>query len=170
MNKCIFLDRDGVINIERGTYTWKLEDFEIIPGVVETLQKLKKKGFLIVIVTNQSGISKGLFTKRDMEICHEYMMEKTNHLIDDIYYATYNPEYSKSLLRKPDSLMFEKAIAKYNIDTKQSWMIGDKERDISPAIKLGIRTIFIGEKRESGKSDYFAANLQKATDIINHNL
>ncbi len=170
MNKCIFLDRDGVINIERGSYTWRLEDFEIVPGVVDSLQELKKKGFLLVVVTNQSGISKGLFTKKDMESCHNLMMEKTNYLINDIYYATSNPEFSESLLRKPDSLMFEKAIAKFNIDPKKSWMMGDSDRDLAPAKKLGIRTIFISKKRDSGKSDHMAANLREATDIINQNL
>src|SRR5210317_1058757 len=114
MNKCVFLDRDGVINKERGTYTYRIDDFRIIPGVNEALTLLHEKGYKLVVVTNQAGITRGLFTEDDVNRCHSYMMEKTNHLIDKIYYASYYPDYSNSLLRKPDSLMFEKAMARFD--------------------------------------------------------
>jgi D-glycero-D-manno-heptose 1,7-bisphosphate phosphatase len=169
MNPCVFLDRDGVINAERGTYTWQLPDFEIIPGVVKALELLKKTGYLIVVVTNQSGVSKGLYTKKDMEACHVYMMKQTRHLIDDIYYATYHPEYSNSLLRKPDSLMFEKAIARHHIDPADSWMIGDNERDMIPADKLGIQTIFITRDPETSHYPLTAEGLYEAVQIILQN-
>jgi D-glycero-D-manno-heptose 1,7-bisphosphate phosphatase len=121
------------------------------------------------VVTNQAGITRGLFTEQDMQICHDHMMELTNHKIDDIYYSSYHPEFSNSLLRKPDSLMFEKAIAKYNIDTASSWMVGNSERDLTPAIKLGIRTIFIGENVPEIEIDYTAPNLiEAAKKIIAH--
>jgi len=166
MNPCIFLDRDGVINVERGTYTWKKEDFQIYPGVVKALKEIKKKGYLIIVVTNQSGISQGIYTKSDMKTCHNYMMQHTLHLIDDIYYATYHPDYSSSLMRKPESLMFEKAIAKYHIDPKRSWMIGDAERDLIPAHKLGIRTVFITQDSVAGKNQPIATGLPEAVRII----
>ena len=113
MNKCVFLDRDGVINEERGTYTFKINDFKIIPGVQEALSALHQNGYLLIVVTNQAGITRGLFSEQDMQKCHDYMMEETNHLIDKIYYSSYYPDFSNSLLRKPESLMFEKAMAKF---------------------------------------------------------
>ena len=84
MNKCVFLDRDGVINEERGTYTFKVDDFRIIPGVREALSILHENGYKLIVVTNQAGITRGLFTEQDMQECHEYMMKETGHLIPSI--------------------------------------------------------------------------------------
>jgi len=169
MNPCVFLDRDGVLNVERGTYTWRIEDFEVIRGVNESLEKLKEKGFLNIVVTNQAGISRGIYTKSDMLRCNEYLLTQTGHRIDDIYYATAHPEYSESLLRKPDSLMFEKAITKYRIDPGRSWMVGNSERDLIPAMKLGIRTILVGEPANIPGNRYIAQNLLEASGIIIEN-
>ncbi len=166
MNKCVFLDRDGVINIERGTYTWEPEDFTLIPGTREALRKLKDHGFYLVVITNQSGISRGLFTKQQMEACHHYMMDQTDHLIDDIYYSSYHPDYSNSLLRKPGTLMFEKAMAKYDLIPYRSWMVGNSPRDMIPAKKLGIKTIFIGNRPDEVDVDYHTEDLRSATDYI----
>jgi D-glycero-D-manno-heptose 1,7-bisphosphate phosphatase len=169
MNPCVFLDRDGVLNVERGTYTWKIEDFEIIDGVVESIKKLKDHGFLIIVVTNQAGITRGIYTKSDMKNCNDYLIKQTFNIIDDIYYATSHPDYSESLLRKPDSLMFEKAMAKYYIDPVASWMVGNSDRDLIPALKLGIRTIFVGKSKDDPGNRYFAADLREAAEIIIEN-
>lgn len=166
MNPCVFLDRDGVLNVERGTYTWEIKYFEIIPGVTESLRKLKKSGYLLIVVTNQAGIGRGLFTKSEMEECHRYLSEQTLDMLDDIYYATVHPNFSDSLLRKPDSLMFEKAMARYRIDPGRSWMVGNDERDLIPARKLGIRTIFIGEPPTEDGDQITARDLSGATEII----
>jgi len=166
MNKCVFLDRDGVINEELGTYTYKIDNFKIISGVKEGLKLLHDEDFFLVLITNQAGITRGLFTEEDMQKCHTFMMQETDNLIDDIYYASYHPDFSNSLLRKPDSLMFEKAIAKHNIDPASSWMIGNSERDLTPAIKLGIHTIFIGEKVPRFKIDYVVSDLLEAANTI----
>jgi len=166
MNKCVFLDRDGVINKERGTYTYRIDDFRIIPGVNEALTLLHEKGYKLVVVTNQAGITRGLFTEDDVNRCHSYMMEKTNHLIDKIYYASYYPDYSNSLLRKPDSLMCEKAMARFDIDPNASWMVGNSERDLIPAVKLGIRTIFIGNGTPEVKTDFIVKDLLEASKKI----
>ena len=85
MNKCIFLDRDGVINEDRGTYTFRIRDFKVMAGVKKGLSILKDAGYILVVVTNQAGISRGLFSESDMQKCHDLMMEETGHLIDDIY-------------------------------------------------------------------------------------
>jgi len=105
MNKCIFLDPDGVLNVERGDYTFLPADFRIIDGVPEAIEIIKKAGYIVIVITNQAGISKGIYTREQMHICHEILMEKTHHLIDHIYYSPYHPSFSESLTRKPDTLM-----------------------------------------------------------------
>ncbi|MFW5761038.1 MAG: D-glycero-alpha-D-manno-heptose-1,7-bisphosphate 7-phosphatase [Cyclobacteriaceae bacterium] len=164
-NKCVFLDRDGVINHELGDYAYRLDHFKIIDGVIEALQKLKENGYLLIIVTNQAGIAKNLYTEQDVRRCHQYLQNSCSHLIDDLYFSPHHPTVTESLLRKPDSLMFEKAIAKYKIDPFTSWMIGDTERDILPAKKLHLKTIGIG-KAANAKPDFVAENLLEAADII----
>lgn len=166
MTKCIFLDRDGVINRDRVDYAYDLAHFEILPGVAEALAKLKRAGFTLVIVTNQSGIAKGIYTRQDMEACHQFMHEQTHHVIDAVYYAPHHPGVTESLTRKPDSLMFEKAIARFGVDTKQSWMIGDKERDILPAYKLGIPSILISPEPLDTRALYIVKDLAEAADKI----
>jgi D-glycero-D-manno-heptose 1,7-bisphosphate phosphatase len=169
MNKCVFLDRDGVINEERGTYTYKIDEFKIIPGVKEALTILHENDYLLIVITNQAGITRGLFTIEDMNNCHAYMMGETDNLINKIYYASYHPDFSNSLLRKPDSLMFQKAIAKFNINPKASWMVGNSERDLIPAINLGIRTVFIGNKTPDLEADFIVKDLLEASEkIIRH--
>ncbi len=156
MNKCIFLDRDGVINRDYPDYVYTLDRFEILPGVIEAITRIKEAGFLAIVVTNQSGISKGIYTRFQMQECHDYMQQELGHQIDRIYYAPWHPDQSESLSRKPSTLMFERAIARYDIDVSQSWMIGDKERDLIPAQKLGIKTIQVG-----GREDQLATFVEK---------
>src|SRR5688572_17454743 len=127
---CVFLDRDGVLNAERGDYTYRTEDFEIINGVPEALNLLKENGYLLIVITNQAGIAKGLYTKEQVFACHDKLQHACGNIIDALYFAPLHPTVSESLSRKPDSLMLEKAIAKFNIDPEKSWLVGDKKRDL----------------------------------------
>ena len=165
-NKAVFLDRDGVINKERGTYTFLPEDFEIIDGVPESIALLKKNGFKIIVITNQSGISQGLYSKEMMVSCHNKMMAECQQLIDDIYYAKWHPNVSESLFRKPDSLMIERAIALHEVDLTKSWLIGDKERDILSGRKVDLKTILIGDRRQDTNADLIAVDLREAVNQI----
>jgi D-glycero-D-manno-heptose 1,7-bisphosphate phosphatase len=145
MNKAIFLDRDGVINFERG-YTYRLEDFVILPDVVEVLQKLKKEGFIFIVVSNQGGISKDLYTQENVETLHHYLtneLKKQDIHFAEIYYCVHHPDRSKCICRKPDSLFIEKGLARFNIDASKSYFIGDKERDVEAAEKAGVKGILI---------------------------
>lgn len=144
MKKCVFLDRDGVINVERGEYTFKTNDFIIEEGVLEQLLLLKQKGFIFIIITNQGGINKGLYTVEDVFACHKYFQKESNSLIDDFFYSPYHDKYTKSLSRKPNSLMLERAIYKWNVDIELSWMVGDSNRDIDSAINVGLKSIKVG--------------------------
>lgn len=145
MNKAVFLDRDGVINVERG-YTHRLEDFVILPDVIEVLQLLLKKGYLLVVISNQSGIAKKLYTQSEVEILHKYMVDefaKNGVALSEIYYCVHHPDVSRCICRKPDSLFVEKALARFDIDAKHSYFIGDKERDTEAAEKAGVKGILI---------------------------
>lgn len=167
MNACVFLDRDGVINEDNPNYTYRVGEFKIIDGVIPALRQLKSRGYFLVVVTNQSGIAQGIYTRDQMEECHQYFQQQCGHLIDHFYFSPDHPSVSSSLSRKPNSLMFEKAISKFKADVKKSWMIGDKGRDIVPARRLGIKTIQIGnEIDENEMADYVVSNLTQATEII----
>lgn len=164
--KCIFLDRDGVLNEELGYQITELSDFKPIKGIQEALVRLKRNGFLLVIVTNQSGIAKGHYTEKFVLDCHNILQEACGNLLDDLYFAPGHESVSRSLLRKPERLMFEKAIAKHGIDVEQSWMVGDKERDIIPAVQLGLKSILINTKPTKTQATHQAAHLKDAVDII----
>jgi D-glycero-D-manno-heptose 1,7-bisphosphate phosphatase len=166
--RAVFLDRDGVINEDNPNYTYDLPHFKILPGVPEALEKLKSAGFLLIIVTNQSGIDKGIYSIDQMKACHEFLQSSCNRAIDHFYYSPYHRTVTNSLLTKPGSLMFEKAIAKFNIDVSPSWMVGDRGRDLVPARLLGIKTIQIGQEIpiENERGDYEVDTLLAAVAII----
>ena len=165
--KCVFLDRDGVLNKDYVDYSYRLSRFHVLDGVPEALYKMKEAGFLLVVVTNQSGIAQKIYSLRQMEICHIFLQDSCEHVIDHIYYSPYHPSVTASLARKPGPLMFEKAIAKFDIDVTRSWMVGDKGRDIIPARALGIKTIQIGDEIEKeNRADVKVKNLGEAAEVI----
>lgn len=141
--KVVFLDRDGVINSNANHYyVYKKNDFELNPGVIESLQRMIKNGYSLIIISNQGGISKGIYTKEDLENLDRYMKDlfnKTDIPITDSYYCPHHSDVEKCICRKPESLLIEKAVAKYNINKENSIMIGDSDRDIQAAIKIGIK-------------------------------
>lgn len=167
MNKCIFLDRDGVLNKDNPNYTYRVEEFIILDGVIESLRSLKQHGYRLIVVTNQSGIAQGIYTEAQMHACHRYFQQQSGQLIDHFYFCPYHPSVTASLSRKPGTLMFEKGIARFQADVKNSWMIGDRGRDIIPARQLGIRTIQVGNEIEPpDQADYRVENLLEAAAII----
>jgi len=168
MNKCVFLDRDGVLNEDRVDYVYRVEDIVIPEGVSAGLQLLKEAGYLLIVVTNQAGIAKGLYSREDVLACHRYFQATFGNLLDDIYYCPHHPDYdTRSLMRKPDSLMLEKAIAKYNIDVTKSWMIGDALRDMQAGQRVGVRTIHITHDIPARPvGDKQAQNLLEASKVV----
>lgn len=163
--KCIFLDRDGVLNVDFVDYVYTIEKFAFIDGVPEALQAFKAHDYLIVVITNQSGVIKGIYNLEDVMTVHEHIQENSGRVIDDIYIAPCHEKWTNSLTRKPNTLMWEKAIAKYDIDVKNSWMVGDKPRDLEPAKKLGIKTIIVNHEKVE-VSDYSCTNLLEASKVI----
>lgn len=168
MKKCVFLDRDGVLNEDRTDYVYRVEDFIIPDGVVEGLRLLKEAGYLLIVITNQAGIAKGIYTRDDVMRCYEYLQEQCGHLLDDIYYCPHHPDYdTQSLMRKPDSLSLEKAIAKHQINVQDSWMVGDAVRDMKAGQRVGVRTIHITHQHPDALiSDCLAPNLLEASQHV----
>ncbi|MGB0882863.1 MAG: D-glycero-alpha-D-manno-heptose-1,7-bisphosphate 7-phosphatase [Vicingaceae bacterium] len=146
MRKIVFLDRDGVINFEPGDYTYKVEQFKIVEGLFEGLEVLKNEGFQFIVITNQGGISKGIYNHNDVSAVHEYMFGQfraNNIELLDVYYCPHHTVNEKCICRKPDSLMLEKAIARYNVNKALSSFVGDSKRDVLAAEKAGIKGVLI---------------------------
>lgn len=144
--KAIFLDRDGVLIRERGDYTWQLEDMKINDGVDEALKTFSAAGFLLIVISNQSGISKGLYTKENTDYLHLHLdrfFQNKGVYIKEFYYCPHHPSVSNCLCRKPDSLLLEKAMSRFRINASESWFVGDADRDIEAGIKAGVRTFKI---------------------------
>ncbi|MFT4544361.1 MAG: D-glycero-D-manno-heptose 1,7-bisphosphate phosphatase [Bacteroidia bacterium] len=146
MRKALFLDRDGVLNRERGDYTYCVEDFEILPDVSEALTLARQKGYMLIVISNQGGIAKGIFTEERVELLHKMLCQhlaKGGIKFDEIYYCQHHNEIGKCICRKPNSLMLEKAIARFDINTEESVMIGDSQRDVDAASKAGVKGFLI---------------------------
>lgn len=147
MRKAIFLDRDGTINNNCDHYyIWRKEELLLNPGVAEALAELKARGFMLIVISNQGGISKGEFGREDVEALHLHLgriLEKEGVSLDEIYYCPHHSMVETCLCRKPLPLMIEKAMARFGIDPASSWMIGDAERDVEAGKAAGLRTILI---------------------------
>ncbi len=145
-NKALFLDRDGVINHDPGDYTMSVDEFILLPDVMEALVTAQAKGYMLIIITNQGGIAKGLYTHSVVAAIHDYLIstcQKYGVEIKRIFYSPHHPEFGNSLTRKPERLLMERALARYLIDPTKSVMIGDRERDIQCAAQVGVRGILI---------------------------
>jgi D-glycero-D-manno-heptose 1,7-bisphosphate phosphatase len=144
MNKVVFLDRDGVVNVERGEYTWRIEDFKLTIGLIGFIKEVQKRGYLVIVISNQGCIGKGVCTKEDVEKAHQYLedeLNKENIKLTDLYYCPHHPNSGKCLCRKPESVMLEKAIARYQVDVARSYFVGDTERDMEAGKKVHLHTI-----------------------------
>jgi D-glycero-D-manno-heptose 1,7-bisphosphate phosphatase len=156
MTKAVFLDRDGTINVEKN-YLHKVQDFEFLPDAVEGMKILQDAGFLLIIVTNQSGIGRGYYTEEDFQILNDWMLgvlEENGVHITDVLYCPHLPDagiekYRKICdCRKPALGMFKQAVSKHNIDLNVSWAVGDKLRDCSICEKSDCRGILVGHNEK----------------------
>jgi D-glycero-D-manno-heptose 1,7-bisphosphate phosphatase len=142
--KAIFIDRDGVINKEVG-YLHKIKDFKFIDGVFDACLHLQNLGYHLIIVTNQSGISRGYYGENDFHVVNNWMLEQFSHQdikFLDVFFCPHGPE-STCNCRKPLPGMFIQANDKHDIDMNNSWMVGDKEADIQAANAAGINNTII---------------------------
>lgn len=147
MNSAIFFDRDGVLNEEVG-YLWEIEKFKWLDGAREAIKFCNERGILVVIVTNQGGIAKNLYTSADVEVLHEFMQKSLSELgahIDGFYYCPHHPKGSVAEFsvecdcRKPKPGLILRACADLRIEPARSILIGDAPRDIEAAEAAGLK-------------------------------
>ncbi len=168
MQKAIFLDRDGVLNHDKVDYVYTIEAFKIFDGVAEALRLFKEAGFKLIVITNQSGIAKGIYTEKAVFDCFDYLQKETGNLIDDMYFCPHHPKFDiVCACRKPGHQMILDAATKHGIELSKSYMIGDAQRDITAGNNAGVTTIHINNGKESAENAHFSVkNLLESTQFI----
>ena len=155
MKKVIFLDRDGVINDPKDYYYVKNEnEFHLNTHIISTLKEYSEYGYEFIIITNQGGVSKGLYSHQTLENIHSLLknsLKKEGIEILEIYYCPHHEKNSNCICRKPNPLMIEKAIARFDINTVTALFIGDSQSDIESASRAGINGILIPKNGELPK-------------------
>lgn len=168
MVKAVFLDRDGTLNVEKD-YLYKIEEFQWEYGAVEALKIISGLGYKIFVVTNQSGVARGYYSEDDVVKLHEYMqseLAKEGIKIEEYYYC---PHHEKGIekyrvncrCRKPETLHFENAATKYEIDFAESYVVGDKGSDLEAAVRLGMKPVLVrtGHGKEEEKELYMKSEV-----------
>lgn len=138
MEKAIFLDRDGTINVDVD-YLHETDKLVFIDGAVEALALLKAQGYRLIVISNQSGIGRGYFGVREVECLHAHMnriLQKHGAAIDAFYYCPH-VEQDRCACRKPQTGLIDRAAAEWDIDLQQSYMVGDREADVMTAVRAG---------------------------------
>ena len=171
----VFLDRDGVLSEEKG-YITSVEDLILFPYTMECIGQIHKKGYYAIVITNQSGVARGLFTESILLQMNDYLIQKTG--VDAVYYCPHHPDGKvekykrKCYCRKPGVGMFEDACERFSIEIQKSYMIGDRVSDIEAGKNFGVKTILL----ESGygteglvgniRPDYIFKDLRGAITIL----
>lgn len=174
MSRFVFLDRDGTLIYDEG-YTYRTEDYRLLPGALDGLQALSDQGFRLVILTNQSGIGRGLFSEADYEVFEEHLhqdLARQGITIEASFHCPHTPD-DRCSCRKPAINLFTRAKAELGADLSKSWMIGDKPSDVQGGQLAGCRgQVLIGNPKGSnaaacqGPDVLFAKNLLEAARAI----
>lgn len=183
--KYLFIDRDGVINKDPGGWTkdsyvteWK--DFHFLPGTLEALKILKKKGIKVIVASNQGGVNRGIYTQEELDKVTGLMLKeirKSGADIEEVFYCTHIDEDNCDC-RKPKPGMLEEAAKKYSIDLKKAYFIGDDKKDVLAGKKAGCKTVLVlsgKSSRESVKDweekpDYIFKDLLEAVKELTEDL
>ena len=170
MTHAVFLDRDGVINrgvvhAGRPFAPRSLEEFELLPGVVEALARLRAAGFLLVVVTNQPDVKRGLLVRSNVEAIHAQLRERLP--IDDVR-VCYHDDQDRCACRKPKAGMLLAAATEHEIQLDRSFMVGDRWRDVDAGKAAGCTTILVNRFPEESRMepDIELADLREAADWI----
>ncbi len=162
--KACFLDRDGVIIVEKN-YLADPADIELIPGVIEALKKLSDDGYLLIVVTNQSGIARGYYDEAAAHAVNDginALLRPHGTEIDAFYICPHHPEFSgKCSCRKPEPGMINQAVKDFNISHEDSFMVGDKVSDVKAAENAGITGIMVRTGHgvdQKAESDWLVAD------------
>lgn len=169
--KAVFLDRDGIINIDK-EYLYKIEEFEFTKNIFDILRSLRKKGYLLFIITNQSGINRGYYNTNDFNILTAWMLERFKQEDIDIVDVKFCPHISSDNCncRKPKTGMIEDILKNHNIDLKASWLIGDKVSDIECGNNIGIDNTILYDsgkyKTTNNCAKYIIKDINEVKEII----
>jgi D-glycero-D-manno-heptose 1,7-bisphosphate phosphatase len=181
--RAVFLDRDGTI-IRDLEYLSDPDRIELLPGADEALRKLHEAGFLLVVITNQSGVARGFFDEATCWAINEKFVEilaNMNVPVEEVYYCPHLPgavvpEYDvRCDCRKPGTGLFTKAIEEHDIDISRSWAVGDSLRDLQPAGELGASTILVltgkgglevSLPQAQSVADRVVADISEAAEVI----
>lgn len=161
MNKAVFLDRDGTINVDKN-YLYKIDEWEFIDGVIEGLQILQDLGFKLIVITNQSGIARGYYTESDAHIIFEFMikeLKKRGVIIEKVYYCPHIG--NECNCRKPKLGLFYQAQKDFDIDFSKSYAIGDKIRDLAICEKEDVKGFLL-----NSDDDIDNAKIQKCKNLL----
>jgi D-glycero-D-manno-heptose 1,7-bisphosphate phosphatase len=145
MKKALFLDRDGVINVEKN-YVYRIEDFEFTPWIFELCKKYQNSGYLIFVITNQAGIARRIFTEADFFILTDWMIQQFKNqdiTITKVFFCPHHPDFTGNCdCRKPNPGLILQAAQEYDLNLPDSILIGDKESDILAGYNAGIKNCF----------------------------
>jgi D-glycero-D-manno-heptose 1,7-bisphosphate phosphatase len=177
MTKVIFIDRDGVINKDLWKYVENWEEFEFLPGVLESLKLLHDNGFKVIVVSNQAGVGDGIYTKAALDdITRRMTLEVKKHggYIAATLYCIHRKQ-DGCRCRKPNPGLFEQAAEKFSFDKATTYFIGDKLSDVKAGKNAGLKTIMVmtgyGAKEkelitDETRPDFFAADLGEALTYV----
>ncbi|MBI4140866.1 HAD family hydrolase [Candidatus Woesearchaeota archaeon] len=168
--KAVFLDRDGTI-IGDGGYNYKPEELVLIPGAIEALKRLKHAGYLLIVVTSQSGIARGYYTEEDYHKFNSHFLKHTGEFVDDVYYCPHHkegkpPHNIECNCRKPKTGMIEQAVKKWHINLSASWVVGDKTSDVKLGENAGCNTILVETGKAGNDAAYSVNPTYKAKDLL----
>ena len=164
VQKTIFLDRDGTL-IEEVDFLSRVEDLKLFPFTRRAVDLLKSNGFRLIVITNQSGIGRGLFDEEAMHSIHRQIQRELNNVIDAFYFCPHLPE-AGCVCRKPRSGMIDAALRDFEIDMQNSWMVGDKNLDVEIGRKMNLRSALV----LTGYGAQHVGALEFAPDVVAENL
>lgn len=178
MNRAVFLDRDGTINVEKN-YLYRIEDFEFIDGVPQAIKILNDNDYRVIVITNQAGVARGYYKENDVKKLHKYIqdqLKKYGAHIDAFYYCPHHPvngigKYKiECNCRKPKDGLFKKAIKDFNIDVSKSYIVGDKISDLIPGKSNNIKSFLVmtgyGKQEALYKKDFIQTTKNLYTFVI----
>ena len=151
LRKAVFIDRDGTITRDV-SYCSRPKDLELFEGAAQSVKKLNDAGYLVIMITDQSGIGRGYFTEDTLHKIHEKMkkdLANEGAIVDSIYYCPHHPQENCNC-RKPNTGLIKKAIQDFDISIKESYVMGDRLRDIELAERIGCKPIKVDNLSDNG--------------------
>jgi D-glycero-D-manno-heptose 1,7-bisphosphate phosphatase len=178
MNRAVFLDRDGTVNVEVG-YLNNLEQLMLISGAGTAIKRLNEKGLKVVLVTNQSGVARGYFSESFVQETHvllKQLLQKEGAIVDAIYYCPHHPKAGNSHFttacdcRKPGTGMIDRAARDLRIDVKRSFVVGDKWSDVELGQRAGARSILVNSDFAPNDAGNVRPGYLNKPDFIAHTI